>query len=282
MQSVKKIREALQDLKLVADKSTWEVHADEHEEYVRDHKLSAAKVANPNHQNPAGIKGTLPKSWNLDEKVEGKGNDDGIVNFYFESEHQILTIVALDKWSNMSYPFIICSLWVRIYGLPKEFRIINILFDIDNLITLTINVQILTNTQPIQLEFRYEGLQKFCTICGSLKHIYEECVETNLLARQTIDLMDIGTSPYVTPEERRRAIRGYIKEMEKGETSSTRPYEEETEDETKQQGDQETKRKVSDTLMEEAQTKSKRILLLECCCKASFLGIYHFMLLICL
>lgn len=36
---------------------------------------------------------------------------------------------------------------------------------------------------------------------------------------------------------------------------------EETEDETKQQGDQETQRKISDTFMEEAQTKYKRILL---------------------
>lgn len=43
----------------------------------------AGKGANPNHQNPAGIKITLPKSWNLDEKVEGKVNDEGIVNFFF-------------------------------------------------------------------------------------------------------------------------------------------------------------------------------------------------------
>ena len=45
---------------------------------------------NPFHQNPAGIKVALPRTWQqLEGKVEGQVNDDGTVNFYFDTEHRL-------------------------------------------------------------------------------------------------------------------------------------------------------------------------------------------------
>lgn len=77
---------------------------------------------------------------------EGRGqiNDDDSVNFYFRSEHHLLTvlekqpynyrgwIVALDRWSNRDSPTFIKQIpfKVRIYKLPDIYRRQGIVFSI--------------------------------------------------------------------------------------------------------------------------------------------------------
>lgn len=65
------------------------------------------------------------------------------------------------------------------------------------------------------------GLQKFCTLCGSLRHAFDVCTEAAHLSQRQYDLMDIGTNPYVTVQERKEAIDEYKTIKEVGETSAS-------------------------------------------------------------
>lgn len=63
MDSQREIWKALQGLKIGSDGDTWEVHQDVQKEFDRDHRLClVVRGLNPEHQNPAGIKVTLPKA----------------------------------------------------------------------------------------------------------------------------------------------------------------------------------------------------------------------------
>ncbi|KAF8088700.1 hypothetical protein N665_0532s0060 [Sinapis alba] len=82
------------NLSLGADQSPWMVHADAHEDFIRDHKLCLLeKGLNPDHQNPSGIKVALPRTWRLDEQVESQVTDEGLVNFYFDTEHHMRKVI---------------------------------------------------------------------------------------------------------------------------------------------------------------------------------------------
>lgn len=182
--------------------------------------MPRCKRLNPYHQNPAGIKVALPRTWELGGKVEGQINDDDTVNFYFDTEHQLLMVlekqpytyrgwlVALDRWSNRDNPTFLkyIPFKVRISKLHDIYRhhsivedigsklghveevtivepntarkaqvSVKILFDVDGEITLARMVDIMKDMPPVEIEFRFLGLQKFCTLCGSLKHEYELC-----------------------------------------------------------------------------------------------------------
>lgn len=65
------------------------------------------------------------------------------------------------------------------------------------------------------------GLQKFCTLCGSLRHAFDVCTEAAHLSQRQYELMDIGINPYVTVQERKEAIDEYKTIKEAGETSAT-------------------------------------------------------------
>ncbi|CAH2052451.1 unnamed protein product [Thlaspi arvense] len=82
------------------------------------------------------MKITLLKAWNLAGKVEGQVNDDGTDNFYFRSEHHLLTIlenapytfnswmVAFDRWNQRELPQFLKAIpfWIQIENLPNIFR----------------------------------------------------------------------------------------------------------------------------------------------------------------
>ncbi|XP_018458438.2 uncharacterized protein LOC108829269 [Raphanus sativus] len=163
-------------------------------------------------------------------------------------------IVALDRWSHMGsltylrqIPF-----RVRIYNLPNIYRRqgivysigsrlgqvgdvsiieprnnreakvwVNILFDVDDVITLKRSIEIIKNKPPVELEFRYMGLLKFCTLCGSLKHAFDVCNESAHMSQRQYELMDIGTNPYMTAQERKEAIDEYKTIREVGESSGS-------------------------------------------------------------
>ncbi|KAF8088701.1 hypothetical protein N665_0532s0061 [Sinapis alba] len=83
---------------------------------------------------------------------------------------------------------------------------VKIRFDVDDLITLSRWVEIMKGERPVLLKFRYKGLQKFCTTCGSLKHEYEVCSAYANLSQRSMEMMDTITNPYATVEERNNAI----------------------------------------------------------------------------
>ncbi|RID49753.1 hypothetical protein BRARA_H00531 [Brassica rapa] len=163
-------------------------------------------------------------------------------------------IVALDRWSNRSHPTFLRQIpsRVRIFNLPDMYRCygivdsigsklghvdevtiieptsvkeaevwVKILFDEDDVITLTRTLELLKHQPPVELEFRYLGLQKFCMLCGSLKHGYEACDVSPQLQQRQYELMDIDSNPYVTAQEKRAAIGEYITSMEVGQSSGT-------------------------------------------------------------
>ncbi|KAH0926993.1 hypothetical protein HID58_019249, partial [Brassica napus] len=163
-------------------------------------------------------------------------------------------IVALDRWSNRNHPSFLREIpfKVRIYNLPDMYRRhgmvesigsklgyvdevsiiepsttkeaevwVKILFDEDDVITLARTVELLKDQPPVELEFRYLGLQKFCMLCGSLKHGYEACDVSPQLQQRQYELMDIGSNPYVTAQQRSAAIEEYITSREAGQSSGT-------------------------------------------------------------
>ncbi|KAL0845971.1 hypothetical protein Bca101_019217 [Brassica carinata] len=106
--------------------------------------------------------------------------------------------------------------------MAREARVsVKVLFDVDNEITLTREVDIIKDKPPVELDFRYVGLQKFCTLCGSLKHEYEFCKAFSKMQQRQYELMDRGINPYISAQERKEAIGEYISSMEVGEASGT-------------------------------------------------------------
>lgn len=275
--STKEIWKALQDMKLGAGSDLWSIHEDARRVFHKDHRTCLVAMGlNPYHQNPAGLKAALPRAWQLTGRVESQINDDGTVNFYFESEHHILMVlekapytyrgwlVALDRWSNRSYPDFLRNIpfKVKILNLPNMYRrpeivrsigsklgqvrevsiieptvnraaevSVKIDFDIDDPVIFTKEVEIFTNIPPVELGFRYTGLQKFCIICGSLRHEFEVCKDAALLTRRQMELLDTGTNPYLSAEERSSAIRQYLSIRQEGETSRTATGAQTTEEE---------------------------------------------------
>ena len=98
---------------------------------------------------------------------------------------------------------------------------LKILFDVDDVITLTRMVEIIKGQPPVELDFRYMGLQKFCTLCGSLRHEYEMCNEVSQMQHRQYELMDISTNPYASVQQRSAALQGYVTTREVGESSGT-------------------------------------------------------------
>lgn len=132
-------------------------------------------------------------------------------------------LVAIDRWSNRGSPSFLkyIPFKVRIFGLPDTYRrhsivedlgskfghveevtivepstnraarvSVKVLFDVDNEITLARTIDIIKDQPPVQLEFRYGGLQKFCTLCGSLRHEYELCKDFPKMKQSQYELMD--------------------------------------------------------------------------------------------
>ncbi|KAH0942915.1 hypothetical protein HID58_002552, partial [Brassica napus] len=150
---------------------------------------------NQDHQNPTGIKVTFHKLWQLVGKVEAHVNDDGCVQFYFDTEHHLLLvqekqpctyrcwIVALDRWRNRGYPTFLKHIpfCIRIYNLPNPYHCHGIVrsigsklgqLDVGDLITLNhthSSGRSIENKDPVELDFRFVDV--YPRGCGIEDHL---------------------------------------------------------------------------------------------------------------
>ncbi|XP_010481107.1 PREDICTED: uncharacterized protein LOC104759943 [Camelina sativa] len=133
----KDLWEALQNLNLGSERSPMRMSREALKDREDANKLSlVVKCLNPQHQKPIGMKGALPKAWNLQGKVTSRINDDDTVQFFFKAEHHLMTVlengpwhynlwmVAIDRWTRrLLLTFLTeISFWVRILNIPEEFR----------------------------------------------------------------------------------------------------------------------------------------------------------------
>ncbi|KAG5414634.1 hypothetical protein IGI04_002201 [Brassica rapa subsp. trilocularis] len=161
---------------------------------------------NQDHQNPTGIKVTFHKLWQLVGKVEAHVNDDGCVQFYFDTEHHLLLvqekqpctyhcwIVALDRWRNRGYPTFLKHIpfCIRIYNLPNPYHCHGIVRSIGSKLGQVDEISIIEPTTTKEAEV--------------------------WLQQRKYELMDIGTNPYMSVQERNVAIEEYITIREAGES----------------------------------------------------------------
>ncbi|KFK24427.1 hypothetical protein AALP_AAs55026U000600 [Arabis alpina] len=96
-------------------------------------------------------------------------------------------------------------------------------FHVDHKIILVKNVELKQGSEPVELNFRFRDLQKFCTTCGSLQHAFEFCPRASSISTTAEALMFIGTNPSTTTIERQIAIEGIITGQEIGESSNSVP-----------------------------------------------------------
>lgn len=164
-------------------------------------------------------------------------------------------MVAIDRWSHRNSPSFLQHIpfWIKIEKLPKVYRRYHIVssieskmghvdevrivepilhlskldmiwdrvtITIDSEISLVKNVQIMDLGEPVELEFKYKKLQKFCTTCGSMRHSYDVCPKASTLTTTAGALMEIGNDPFITAQERQAAIEGLNTGQELGDSSS--------------------------------------------------------------
>ncbi|VVB12066.1 unnamed protein product [Arabis nemorensis] len=96
---------------------------------------------------------------------------------------------------------------------------VRVTMDIDSEISLVRNVQTMHSSKPIEREFKYEKLQKFCSTCGSMRHSYDACPKASTPNDTAGALMEIGNDPFITAQERRAAIEGLNTGQDLGESS---------------------------------------------------------------
>lgn len=82
----------------------------------------------------------------MDGKVTGQVNDDGTVQFFFNTEHHLMSVleggpwsfkdwmIVVDRWTNRQNPNFLqeISFWIQVCNLPNEHRNIQTVLDIGN------------------------------------------------------------------------------------------------------------------------------------------------------
>ncbi|KFK24078.1 hypothetical protein AALP_AAs41215U000100 [Arabis alpina] len=158
MELQRQIWDVLKDMCIGSKKDPWKVHTDAQQKYIYDHRLClVVKGLNPDHQNPKGIKLAMPGSWGLIGRVEGQVTDDGLVKFFFQKEHHMLTVldkapynyrgwmVAVDLWSRRFSPTFLRSIpfRIRIDKLPADYRRLDIIKSIGEMHGHVVDTQII-------------------------------------------------------------------------------------------------------------------------------------------
>ncbi|VVB04962.1 unnamed protein product [Arabis nemorensis] len=166
------------------------------------------------HQNPAGIKKALQGAWEQKGCIDAKINDDGTINFYFVKEYQLMAILEnapynFRGWMRFIEGITLSKVFGRWWGTSTSE------------ISLVRKVHIMNSGEPVELEFKYKKLQKFCTTCGSLRHNYDACPKSSTLSATAGALMEIGNDPFITSQERMAAIEGLNTRQDIGESSGT-------------------------------------------------------------
>ncbi|CAH2034973.1 unnamed protein product [Thlaspi arvense] len=136
-------------------------------------------------------------------------------------------MVAIDRWNRRELPTFLKTIpfWIRIENLSNIFRReqivrsigsklgqveeveiseptalrpaevwVKVRFNVDHEITLARTVQITRTSKPVEMEFRYDVFQKFCTNCGSLKHSFDVRLHPPNLETQSFQQMQIDSA----------------------------------------------------------------------------------------
>ncbi|VVB01843.1 unnamed protein product [Arabis nemorensis] len=138
---------SLQQLSLDSDQEPLRLQPETINRTEKNNRLSlVVRGLNPRHQIPKHMKNTLPVAWRMERRVQGQVNDDGSVQFFFNEEHHMLTVLeggpwtfkewmlVVDKWVNRGQPTYLrkVSFWIRVYNLPNEYRNVQTVRDIGN------------------------------------------------------------------------------------------------------------------------------------------------------
>ncbi|XP_013671649.1 uncharacterized protein LOC106376134 isoform X2 [Brassica napus] len=171
---------------------------------------------NPEEQEMKALISNMPKIWKLEEKVVG--TDLGFRKFQFDFQKEedmagvlklqpfhfdywILSLARLQPKKSLLYPFLI-TLWVRVIGVPEEFKTEPTFESIGNAIGRTVAVDVVQSRvqvvvdgfkelcfdttvdftggkfydgEEVPVSLRYEKLFGYCQVCGSLCHKDEVC-----------------------------------------------------------------------------------------------------------
>ncbi|KAL0853958.1 hypothetical protein Bca101_059110 [Brassica carinata] len=169
------------------------------------------RVTNPRFQRTRAIIEIMPQIWNLEGRVEGRDLGPELFQFHFESEEDLLSVLAkgpyhhkrwmliLQRWEpivSQTFPSQI-SFWIRIHGIPLHYwtdgalysigkslghvgtRDVNdarIRVDLNGLLPLEMKSEILLPSgETTEVEFEYIKMEKHCFTCFSLSHEEDDC-----------------------------------------------------------------------------------------------------------
>lgn len=135
---------SLQNLNLGLERSPLKISNEAKSKRDAAHRLSLVVKGLHPSQNPAGIKLMMPKVWKLEGRITSRINEDGSVQFFFNHEHQLLTVldngpwtykdwlVVVDRWTNRNSPdyLRVIRFWVKILNLPDDSRNDNLIREI--------------------------------------------------------------------------------------------------------------------------------------------------------
>lgn len=177
----------------------------------------AGRLTNQQAQNLWSLFPVLSRRWNLQGKSHGSDLGNGRFQFRFENEEDLNKVLAnrpyhfsfwmviLQKWEPIladSFPSMI-PFWIQIQGLPLHYWLDKVVRDIGNtlghletheLTSSSARIRVLINAlQPlvketimefssgeeVTLTFKYERLEKHCTICNRLTHENKDCPNLN-------------------------------------------------------------------------------------------------------
>lgn len=130
------------------------------------------------------MKNTLPIAWKMDTRVQAQMNDDDSIQFFFNMEYHLITVleegpwtfkewmVVVDKWTNRhksDYLWTV-SFWVRIFNLPNERRNVQTIKDIEDSLgaAVDINIRELNRDAPAEVWVKMDI---------NTKHIFNRYVE---------------------------------------------------------------------------------------------------------
>ncbi|CAH2071061.1 unnamed protein product, partial [Thlaspi arvense] len=197
----------MQQLNLGSSLQPLQLSIDTRRRNARDNRLNSI-----HHIKILWMRNTLPKAWRLHDRVHGQINEDGTIQFYFQEEHQLLSVIergplsfkywmiVIDRWTRRLYPDYLQSISfsVQIFGIPNEYHNRRVVEDICRHMGQIEGVRIVEPTRdnpsehliftryiqfeecddPVQIRFFYERLKKFCRRCGMLTHDESQCPPT--------------------------------------------------------------------------------------------------------
>lgn len=181
-------------------------------ELIERNKLTLiGRVTNPSVQKTRALVDFFVQHWNVVGCISGRDLGPTLLQFNFESEKDLLTILSkapyhFKKWMLIlqSWEPIVCDtfpasipFWINVHGIPLHYwneGAMNAIGDalgpveakivdkarlrvlVNGLKPLIMRMDIeLPSKAVVELELEYEGLQKHCFLCKSLSHEDEDC-----------------------------------------------------------------------------------------------------------